>query len=236
MKTKTFYKITGIFLVVEAAMIILSQIFLGIIFQYPDVFQLPVSEILIKYQRSGGALTLSWFCFAFGCLMMIPFALMMHKIFNNHNTPLLIIGTIFGGLAGVFYVIGISRWILLTTFLSSQYVDPNISTAAKESIEIIFKAFDVYAGNGFGETFAPISHAIWLVILGISMTKSKIFPKWMSYAQIVSGLIIAMRPLEYVGLKKLGELSDTGLVLWTIFMFVMAFRILRLKVDESSII
>lgn len=231
MKKKAFYRITGISLIIEAALIITSQVLLVIFFQYPDTLQLPVGEILTKYYRSGGVVTFSWFCFAFGCLMMIPLAMMMHEIVNDKKTPFLIIGSVFGGLAGVFYVIGISRWLLLATVLSSQYVDPNVSATAKESLEIIFKAFDLYAGNGFGETFAPISHAIWLVILGVSMLKSNIFPKWMAYIQVVFGMVISMRPLEYLGLNQLGEFSDIGVMLWTISLFVMGVQLIRARND-----
>ncbi len=236
MEAKLFYRITGIFFIAVAALVMLSQVLLNVIFQYHDTLKLPVGEILVKYHHCGGSLALAWFCFAFGCLMMIPLAMMIHKIVNDKKTPFLIIGSVFGGLAGVFYVIGISRWLLLATVLSSQYADPNVSATAKESLEIIFKAFDLYAGNGFGETFAPISHAIWLVILGVSMLKSNIFPKWMAYIQVVFGMVISMRPLEYLGLNQLGEFSDIGVMLWTISLFVMGVQLIRAKADEGLLI
>lgn len=238
MEKSKYFKITGYFIIGVSLLIILSQAALMLIFGYPDVLGKSLDIILEKYHQCGKILSLTWFCFAFGTFMTVPVSLMFHKIFNNKNTPFLIIGTTFGIIAGLCYVIGINRWILLDNYLAECYAhlnDFDLSISSKESIKIIFKSFDLYAGNGFGETIAPISHGLWLIILGISMLNSRILSKWISVFQIIFGVIIFTRPFEYLGMTFFADFSDIGLMIWLVFLIFIGVKLIIARPEKGII-
>jgi hypothetical protein len=159
--------------------------------------------------------------------MIIPLSIFYHQLLCDAKTPARDIGTAFGIVAGFAYVIGIMRWVLLARMLSAKLVDPATTAQGKEMIVLVFQAFDVYCGNAFGETIAPLAHGFWVVLLGLSMRQTGIFPRWIAWAQISFGAIIATRPLEYIGLKPVAEISDVGTMLWTLLLLGMGIALVR---------
>ncbi len=231
MKRTHFYKITGVFLILNVLAALIGEISLGINFDWEGH---SVSEILTMYHNGGSIIILTWIVFALGSFFLIPTALLLHKVFVNKKTPFLYIGTTFGVIAGISYIIGIARWILLANIFSGMYADPLVTENTKHIMEVVFQAINVYAGNTFGETVAPIAHAIWLIFLGAAMFKSKIAWRWMALVQIIAGIIIACRPLEYAGLKTLASMSDQGLMLWALIMAILGITLL-FKADDRDI-
>lgn len=218
---------TGIVTILTASLVILGQLGLVLFFDYPKVFDQPLSAVLESYHRRGGVVALAWFIFALGTLMMIPLALLYERLLNEVRTSALRIGTVLGTVAGFAYAIGISRWVLLARGLSAKLVDPTTSEQARESIILVFQAFDVYCGNSFGETIAPLAHGAWAFLLGFTLRQTRIFPSWIAWAQMVGGIVIALRPLEYLGWKSIAEISDAGTLLWTLLLLAMGIALVR---------
>lgn len=223
MKARELEKITGIVLILAVVAAIGGQVGLEARFDWEGR---PASEVLVMYHNGGALLAFIWSVFAAGSLLLVPSALLLHKVFCRRETPYLYVGTAFGVIAGVAYVVGIARWLLLARMLSGLYVDPRTGEVAKRTVEVVFQAANAYAGNTFGETLAPIAHAVWLVLLGQAMSKSKTCWRWLSLAQVAAGIVIACRPLEYVGWKTIASVSDKGLMLWAVTMLVLAARLL----------
>jgi hypothetical protein len=219
MKTGEFGKVTGIVLILAVVAAIGGQIGLGARFDWEGR---PVPEILLMYHDGGTLLAVIWTVFAAGSLMLVPSALLLHKVFCRKATPYLYVGTAFGVIAGLAYVVGIARWMLLAKMLSGLYVDPRTGEATRRAVEVVFQAANAYLGNTFGETIAPVAHAVWLVFLGHAMFKSKTCGPWLSLAQVAAGIVIACRPLEYVGWRAMASVSDKGLMLWAVSMLVLA--------------
>ena len=61
------------------------------------------------------------------------------------------------------------------------------------------------------------------------MFKKPICGRWLAIAQILFGIVIAFRPLEYVGLKTLVLISDVGVLLWTVMLLVFGILLLLAK-------
>ena len=116
-----------------------------------------------------------------------------------------------------------------------HFKDLNLNITAGETVGLIFKSFDLYSGNGFGETIAPLSHGIWLIILGASMLNSKILSKWISVSQITFGVIIFTRPFEYLGLKFFADFSDIGLMIWLFFLIFIGIKLIMVKTEKNFI-
>ncbi len=231
--SRAYCRGAGIFIMMASFFVLASQFGLMKLFDFPNIFSAPIGTILMRYHEGGALLTLAWFCFALGSLMIVPMALLLHQIIRRDDTPLLAIGTTFGILAGICYVIGIMRWVLLARVLSTCYVDPTTTTSAQETIVLLFKAFDVYCGNTFGETIAPIAHAGWLVLLGHAMLKSPVWGRWMAWLQMFFGIVILLRPLEYAGWRAAAEISDMGLGIWVFSLILMSVPLIQCKTDPA---
>lgn len=220
-------RLTGIHTILTASLVVSSQAALVWLFDYPAIFDQPTATVLARYHQGGGWLSFAWFAFAIGALSLAPLAILYEHLLEKVATPVLRVATGLGVVAGLAYTIGIMRWVLLARLLSAKLVDPATSAPARELIAMVFQCFDVYCGNGFGETIAPLAHAAWAVLLGVFLRRAGLFPRWVAWSQIVCGAAIATRPLEYVGLAALSELSDIGNLLSALLLLGMGVALVR---------
>lgn len=220
MDINTFYKISGVFIIIVAVGFTISQIGITKLFNYPQILRSPIDVILKKFNQGGAKLKFFWICFALSSLMLIPMSAIFYKIFNRNDTPYLIVASSFGIASGVFYVIGLMRWTFLADNLSKKYIDENTNTITKEIIEITFQSFHVYSGNSLGETMGFLCMGMWISITGIAMLNSSIINPIVGIGFIISGVGIFSGPLEWVGVKisnKINKISMKMLMILLIF-------------------
>jgi hypothetical protein len=216
----TFYRISGVFIIIVALGFTISQIGITKIFNYPQILRSSVDIILKRFYEGGVKLKFFWSCFALSSLMLIPMSAIFYKILNRNDTPYLMIGETFGIASGIFYVLGLMRWVFLADSLSKEYVNENTTPEKKETIEIIFKSFHIYCGNSIGETMGFLCMGIWISITGISMIGNSIFPQLVGGGFIICGIGIMLGPLEWLGFKfsnKINKLSMKMLMLLLVF-------------------
>lgn len=217
-------RIAGIVITVSIIFSMVGMILLSQLFEWEGK---PIGMVLEMYFIGGSKIRFLWTLFGIGCLLIGPVALLLHKVLNSEKTPYLYIGTTSGVIASVAYIIGLTRWILLAGALAPLYSDPATTSSIKEIIETVFYSFNIYAGNGFGETLAPITHGMWLLFIGSAMLKSSLFPKGIALMQIIGGAVIMVRPLEYAGLKYMATIGDLGVQAWAILFLVVGFTLIR---------
>lgn len=217
-------KITGIVITVSITFSMVGMILLSQLFDWEGK---SMGIVLEMYFQGGSKIRFLWTLFGLGCLSIGPVALLLHKVLNSEKTPYLYIGTSFGVIASVAYIIGLMRWILLAGALAPLYSDPATTSSLREIIETVFYSFNIYAGNGFGETVAPITHGIWLLFVGSAMLKSSLFPKVIALMQIIGGAVIMLRPLEYTGLSFMATVGDLGVQIWAILFLIVGFTLIR---------
>lgn len=220
-------RLTGLHTIFTTSLVVSSQAALVWLFDYPSIFGETTATVLSRYHEEGGWLPLAWFAFAIGALSLAPLALLYEHLLERVCTPVLRLATVLGVVAGLAYAVGIMRWVLLARLVSAKLVDPSTTAQGREMLVIVFQAFDVYCGNGFGETIAPLAHAGWAVLLGVFLRRAGMFPSWVAWAQIVTGAAIATRPLEYIGLARLSELSDIGNLLSALLLLGMGVALVR---------
>ena len=164
--------------------------------------------------------------------MIVPLALLFESVVARPSLRLRI-ATAFGLVAALAYTIGIMRWVLVARFLANAVVCAHNATEAATAA-LIFRAFAVYCGNSFGETIAPVAHGVWATILGHALLKVDRLPRWLGWAQIVTGAAIALRPLEYVGATTLGELGDIGVGAWTVLLALTGVLLAKGEKQQNS--
>lgn len=222
----TFYKFSGVFVIIVALGFTISQIGITKIFNYPQILRSPVEIILQRYYEGGVKLKLSWICFALSSLMLIPISVIFYKILNRNGTPYLMIGATFGIASGIFYVLGIMRWVFLADNLAIKYTNDNTTTKMKEAIEIIFQSFHIYCGNSVGETMGFLCMGIWISITGIAMIGSAMFPTLIGCGFIVSGIGILVGPLEWVGFKFLNKVNKLSMKILMLLLVYVGIKLI----------
>jgi len=221
-----FYKVVGVFIIIVALGFTISQVGITKTFNYPQILRSPIDVILQKFYDGGVLLKFFWTCFALSSLMLIPMSAIFYKILNRDDTPYLIIGTSFGIAAGIFYVIGLMRWVFLADDLSKKYIDENTSIRNKETYEMIFKAFHIYCGNSIGETMGFICMGVWISITGISIIGSLTFPPFIGIGFIVCGIGISVGPLEWLGLKYSNKINKLSMKILMCFLIYIGIRLI----------
>lgn len=222
----TFYRLSGILIILIALGFTVGQIGITKIFNYPQILRSTVDIILQKYNEGGKLLKFFWTLFAFSSLMLIPISGIFYKILNRGDTPYLIMGTFFGIAAGIFYVLGLMRWVFLAGDLSKKYIEEKNNAKIKETYEIVFQAFHIYCGNSIGETMGFICMGIWISITGISMFSSSIFSPLIGAGFIVCGIGIFLGPLEWVGFKFANKINKMSMKLLMCFLIYVGIRLI----------
>lgn len=212
----TFYKLSGIVIILVALGFSISNMGIAKLFNYPGILREPVDSILNKYQSCGKTLRLFWMLFAFSSLMLISVSTIFYRILNTNKTPYLIIGTSFGIAAAIFYCLGLMRWVFLADTLSKAYIKENTDSKTKDTIALIFNSFHVYVGNSIGETMGFLCMGLWSCILGISMIYTSMFPSIIGIVFIISGIGIVSGPLEWVGFKYGNKINKISMKVWSI--------------------
>ncbi|MFL0248993.1 DUF4386 family protein [Clostridium neuense] len=216
----TFYKLSGIFIILVGIGFAISNIGIAKLFNYPSILREPVDSILNKYQSCGKPLKFFWMLFVLSSLMLIPTSTIFYKILNTNKTPYLIIGTSFGITAGIFYCLGLMRWVFLADTLSKAYIRENTDSKTKDTIALIFNSFHVYTGNSIGETMGFLCMGLWISILGISIISNSIFPSVIGIIFIISGIGVASGPLEWIGFKYVNKINKISIKIWAVSLLV----------------
>ncbi|URZ04313.1 DUF4386 family protein [Clostridium felsineum] len=224
----TFYKCSGVFIIMVALGFTISQIGISKIFNYPQILRSSTDVILDKFYEGGVRLKFFWLCFAVSSLMLIPLSAIFYEILNRSDTPYLIVGSAFGIASGIFYVLGLMRWIFLADSLSKEYTNKNISADKKETIEVVFKAFHIYCGNSIGETMGFICMGIWISITGISMLGGFIIPAVIGIGFIICGIGIAIGPSEWLGFKIANKINKLAMKILMVLLVIVSIRLIIL--------
>lgn len=221
-----FYKVSGVFIILVALGFTISQIGITKIFNYPQILRSPVEVILKKFYEGGRLLKFFWTCFVLSSLMLIPMAAMLYKILDRADTPYMIIGMSLGIAAGIFYVLGLMRWVFLADDLSKKYIDKNIDYKIKENYAMIFRAFHIYCGNSIGETMGFICMGIWITITGVSILGSELFSPLAGMGFIICGIGIFVGPLEWIGFKFFNKINKLSMKVLMCFLIYIGIRLI----------
>lgn len=219
MDSADFQICSGVFILLVALGFTVSQIGISKLFGYPGILRQETRTVLQEYNRLRKKIRPFWALFAFSSVMLIGLAAVFYRLLNGAHTPYLIVGTFFGAAAGVFYVLGIMRWVLLADSLSSQYMSTDSSAQKKELVVTVFEAFHVYCGNSIGETMGFFCTGIWIAITGFAVMASSILPWELGLGFIITGIGVGVAPLEWAGIAISNRINKISM---KIFMILLA--------------
>ena len=221
---KTQKMITGFLLVAAPILFMGAFTFLQIKFEYPDILRKPAGYVLERFALGGSGLVVNWYAMLFSALLFITIAVLLHPFLAGERKWYLPLATTLGVLAGVVQMLGFARWPFLIPALAVAYLEPTAVAGAaasetmRETISMVFLAFNQYAGVGIGEHLGYTFTALWGLLIGLAMLDSVVFPRWLGWVGILSSLGILAGVLEPAGVAWVGSVNAIAYIFWTLWL------------------
>jgi Domain of unknown function (DUF4386) len=203
-------------------------------FDYPDILRMPTADILTKFQAGGDSLIYTWLAFAWVGLPLLFGALMLKRVLEKENSPLLETATNIGVLGFVVQVIGLLRWVFVVPVLARLFTDPGTDSATQASISAVFVAVHQYGGVILGEHLGQVFTILWMAMISAIIYNSPLFSKWVAWLGWIASVIYLLAQTELLGIAipefpSIGWAGLVGSLLWLLWMIVMGVYLVRAK-------
>jgi hypothetical protein len=239
MNDASLRKLTAVVLILTPVAFNVFFTLLSMTFEYPDILREPASYVLRSFEAGGSGLVAIWYGFMLTAVLFVPLAVLVHKVLARQDTPYMAVATAFGVVAGVVQFLGLVRWPFLVPYLADTYLDPASSEATRESVAVVFEAFNRYAGVAVGENLGYLFTALWTVLVALAMFGSALpFRRWLSLLGVVSAACILVGTLEPAGFEPAANIVVVGYILWSIWLalfgiFLLLTRSLRNRASQA---
>ena len=212
-------RLTGVFLVLTPVAFNVFFTLLSMTFEYPDILREPTGYVLRRFDAGGIGLVAIWYGFMLTAVLFVPLAVLVHKVMARQDTPYMAVATAFGVVAGVVQFLGLVRWPFLVPYLADTYLDPASSVATRESVAVVFGAFNQYAGVGVGENLGYLFTGLWTLLVALAMFGSPLpLRRWLGLLGAVSAVVIVVGMLEPAGFGPAANIVVVGYILWSIWL------------------
>jgi Domain of unknown function (DUF4386) len=202
---------------------------LTVTFEYPDILREPTDHVLRQFDAGGSGLVAIWYGFMLTAVLFVPLAVLVHKVLALPGAPFMAIATAFGVVAGVVQFLGLVRWPFLVPYLADTYLDPASSEATRESVAVVFEAFNYYAGVGVGENLGYLFTSLWTVLVALAMFGSPLpFRTWLGLLGVVSAACILVGTLE-----PAANAVVVGYILWSIWLALFGIFLLLTRPNRA---
>lgn len=214
---------------------------LSVTFEYPDILREPAGYVLERFDASGAGLVATWYGFMLTAVLFVPLAVMVHRVLagdgREAGEPFYLgLATAFGVVAGVVQFLGLARWPFLVPYLADSYTDPTSSGATRESVVVIFEAFNRYAGVAVGEHLGYLFTGLWTALVALAVLRSPLFGRlgrWFGLLGLVSAAPILAGTLEFAGFALAANVVTVAYILWSVWLLVLGVALLR-RADRSG--
>ena len=211
--------LTGVLLILTPIAFNAFFTLLSVTFEYPDILREPTDHVLRQFDAGGSGLVAIWYGFMLTAVLFVPLAVLVHKVLAREDTPYMAVATAFGVVGGVVQFLGLVRWPFLVPYLADTYLDPTSSEATRESVAVVFQAFNHYAGVGVGENLGYLFTSLWTVFVALAMFGSPLpFRRWLGLLGVVSAACILAGTLEPAGFEPVATIVVVGYILWSIWL------------------
>lgn len=217
-RTAGLYRLTALLLVLEFVLFFVPVVVLGAAIDWPASLDEPASVNLPLIVEQRGAVILGYGIYLLYSVLILPLAFLLYFVLKERDSssPLLAIAVGFGVISALARSLGIVRWLFMMPVLAEIYLDPATNDATRQTISVIYDAFNSYAG-GIGEILGVgVFGAALFGLVSLAMIRSGNFPSWIGYAGLVVAALLAAGFLEVFGLDvgPFITISVTALQLW----------------------
>ncbi len=220
-------RFTGVLLILTPVAFNAFFTLLSVTFEYPDILREPAGYVLRSFDEGGAGLVAIWYAFMLTAALLVPVAVLLPRYLSREDVPYLRVATAFGVIAGVVQFLGLVRWPFLVPYLADVYLDPASSAAARETVVVVFEAFNRYAGVAVGENLGYLFTGLWTVLISLSMLGSSLFGRWLGWAGLVAAAGILVGTLEQAGFGPAADVVTVSYILWSIWLVLTGVALLR---------
>ena len=240
MNDSTPHRLTGVLLILMPIAFNLLFTLLSVTFEYPDILRESAGYVLERFDAGGAGLVATWYGFMLTAVLFVPLVVLVHRVLagdgREAGEPFYLgLATVFGVVAGMVQFLGLVRWPFLVPYLADSYTDPASSEATRESVAVVFEAFNQYAGVAIGEHLGYLFTGLWTALVALALLQSALFGRlrrWFGLLGLVSAVGILAGTLEFVGFALAADVVTVAYILWSVWL--LAFGIALLWRTERS--
>jgi Domain of unknown function (DUF4386) len=225
---KSLFNVTGWLLVAESLLIFVPFSILGSAINWPKSLSYPAEKILPLLIENTSAVRFGYLAYLVYSILFWVIASLMIRVLSDDKPDAvwLRIANGFGIASAIARCLGIIRWLVAMPVLAKLYTDPTISIGTRESITVVYRALNDYAGS-VGEVLGVSLFAgLWLAIVSLRILKTKILPRWLGHFGLVSATLLAVQLTRLFGvdLGAFISISVSVLQLWFLAMGIVLLR------------
>jgi len=214
----------GALLAVQFSAMLGAFTVLAVSINWPASLDLPASEMLPLLLERFAAVFGGYTLYLTHAVLLIPIAILFPFALGLRG-PMAGMIMAFGVLAGLAKALGIVRWLFMMPGLAQIYVDDATSAQTRAAIDVLFDAFNAYAG-GVGELLGvAFFSGIWTVFLSLTLLRFgyRLLAAWGALGAVL--LFITLFSVFGVDMPILLTVSG---FLWQFWMLAMAALFWRL--------
>ncbi|MGH3146900.1 MAG: DUF4386 domain-containing protein [Rubrobacter sp.] len=231
MNGTTARRLTGVLLILTPVAFNLLFTLLSVTFEYPDILREPAGYVLERFDAGGAALVATWYGFTLTAVLFVPLAVLVHRVLAREDQPFYLgVATTFGVVAGVVQFLGLVRWPFLVPYLADAYTDPAAGEATRDSVTVVFDAFNQYAGVAVGEHLGYLFTGLWTALISLSVFRSGRFGRfgrWFGLFGLGSAAGILVGTLKFAGLAVAADVVTVAYILWSVWLLAFGIVLLR---------
>jgi hypothetical protein len=222
---KSLYTIAGWLLIAESLLIFVPLTVLGSAINWPKSLSDPADKILPLLVENASAVRFGYLVYLVYSILFWAIASLTIRVLSDDepDSIWLRVANGFGIASAVARCLGIIRWLVAMPALAKLYTNPTISTGTRESIAVVYRALNDYAGS-IGEVLGVILFAgLWLAIVSVRILQTKILPRWLGFLGLVSATLLAVQLARLFGvdLGAFISVSVSVLQLWFLAMGIV---------------
>jgi hypothetical protein len=222
---KSLYTIAGWLLIAESLLIFVPLTVLGSAINWPKSLSDPADKILPLLVEHASAVRFGYLVYLVYSILFWVIASLTIRVLSDEESDSiwLRVANGFGIASAVARCLGIIRWLVAMPALATLYTDPSISTGTRESIAVVYRALNDYAGS-IGEVLGVSLFAgLWLAIVSMRILQTRILPRWLGFLGLLSATLLAVQLARLFGvdLGAFISVSVSVLQLWFLAMGIV---------------
>jgi hypothetical protein len=222
---KSLYTIAGWLLIAESLLIFVPLTVLGSAINWPKSLNDPADKILPLLVENASAVRFGYLVYLGYSILFWAIASLTIRVLSDEESDSiwLRIANGFGIASAVARCLGIIRWLVAMPALATLYTDPTISTGTRESIAVVYRALNDYAGS-VGEVLGVSLFAgLWLAIVSVRILQTRILPRWLGFLGLMSATLLGVQLARLFGvdLGAFISVSVSILQLWFLAMGIV---------------
>lgn len=230
MKKGTLITVTGVISTLAALFIGFGFAMLGPVFGYPDIIREGTTALLEKIHETRHITPYLYYCIGIGGVFIIYSSFLIKRVVDLKEEKNIFaeLGMISGILCGAILFVGILRYLMLFPHLAQLSL---ADTANKETINLLFEAFNLYIGNTVTEHCMFMFLALMLFFFSIAIFQTNFVAKWIGIYGIIVGLMLFYGnmepfhlPLSFQANRLAGDLAGAYFLLIGLDLLIMKKR------------